>query len=204
MPSDELTFRIRCIYAAIGNIEETNLENYSPKVERNGNKVTVYQDWSGGLSDEQRTNYIETIINNIASFEYYLNKWADNNNHDKNKIKATFESSKALNIIHDLWNNVKHAGSSRNSKSGLFPIIDNINSTMQMTTKPEKGSYTNLTFNRQGVPIVSGDGDAKVIITGDILDKDGNKIGDLYDTLLKGIKDWEKVLREFGLLIESD
>ena len=60
---------------------------------------------------------------------------------------------------------------------------------MRMTTKPEKDSFVGLTLDRQGVPKVIGDGNAKVIITGDILDRDGNKIGDLHETLLKAIND---------------
>ncbi len=70
---------------------------------------------------------------------------------------------------------------------------------MRMTTKPEKGSFVSLTLNRYGVPQIAGSGTAKVIITGDILDRDENKIGDLYDTLLEACEVWEKVLGEFGV-----
>ena len=40
---------------------------------------------------------------------------------------------------------------------------------------------------------------AKVIITGDILDRNGNKIGDLYESLLEACEVWQKVLGEFGV-----
>jgi hypothetical protein len=103
--------------------------------------------------------------------------------------------------VHDLWDNAKHAGSSRKSKSGLHPSIRNIHSFLRLTTKPKEGSLVVYTLNRQGGQKVIGDGNAKVIITGDILDRDGNKIGDLYETLLKAIDDWEKVLTEFGVNI---
>ena len=201
MTGDKLALRIQCIYAAIGEVEETNLHKLSPKVVSNGNRIGFYQDWSGDLNDAQRINYIESLINNIASFEYYLNKWADNNNLDKTKVKDAFNSSQALIIVHELWDNAKHAGSSRNSKSGLYPIIKNIQSSLQLTTKPERGSFSGITFNRQGAPKIIGDGNAKVIITGDILYRDGNRIGDLHETLLKAINDRGKVLTEYGVNI---
>lgn len=51
----------------------------------------------------------------------------------------------------------------------------------------------------QGVPKVSGDGTAKVIASGDILDKDGNNIGDLHETALEAVEAWENVLGDFGV-----
>jgi hypothetical protein len=56
-----------------------------------------------------------------------------------------------------------------------------------------------LTFNRQGVPRIVESGTAKVIITGDILDRDGNKIGELHKTVLEAVKVWESVLDEFDV-----
>jgi len=202
--NDDLMFRIKCMYEAIGDIEETDFGKFKPKVVKKDGRIGIYQDWSGELNDAQRTNYLESLIKNIASFEYYLDKWVDNNNLEKNKVKQTFENSLELKIVHDLWNNSKHAGLARRSNSGLYPRIENINTVMQMTTKPEKGSFISLTLNRQGAPRIMGDGSAKVVITGDILDRDGNKIGDLHEILLKAINDWEEVLREFGVQIPSN
>jgi len=47
--------------------------------------------------------------------------------------------------------------------------------------------------------LIKGSGTAKVIITGDILDKDGNKIGDFHNTAMKALEAWEKVLAAFGI-----
>jgi hypothetical protein len=68
-----------------------------------------------------------------------------------------------------------------------------------MIPKPEKESFLGLTLNRNGIPKIVGLGMAKVIITGDILDRNGNKIGDLYETLLEACEVWQKVLGEFGV-----
>jgi hypothetical protein len=72
---------------------------------------------------------------------------------------------------------------------------------MQMSVETGKRSFVSLTFNRQGVPRVarSGSGGAKVIITGDILDIDSNKIGDFHKTALEAVEAWESVLCSFGI-----
>jgi len=115
-------------------------------------------------------------------------------------VDVAFKSSQELKIIKDLSNNDRHGyDPKKRGNSGKSPRVDKINTIMQMTTKPEKGSFVSLTLNRQGIPQIAGSGTAKVIITGDILDKDGNKIGDLHKTALEAVKVWESVLGSFGV-----
>jgi len=199
MANDDLIFRVQLLYAAIGAVEENDISKFVPQVINEEHRTGFYQDWSSGLSDAERANYVSSLISNIASLEYHLYKWADDNGYDKTKVKGAFNISQALKIIHDLWNNDKHAGSSRNSKSGLWPRIEKIRSSLQLTTKAEKGSSVGLTFTPQGVPKILGDGTAKVIISGDILDRDGNNIGDLHKTALEAVEAWESVLGDFGV-----
>jgi len=200
MLSDELILRIQRIYEAINAVVETDMSKLKPKIIKDDKRIGFYQDFTGGRSGAEIENNAHILIYNVANLKDHLRKWADNNGKDKAKVNAAFRSSQALKIIKDLSNNDRHGyDPSKKGNSRKSPRIDNINTIMRMTTKPEKGSFTGLTLNRQGVPKIIGDGSAKVIITGDILDRDGNKIGDLYETLLKAISDWEKVLREFGV-----
>jgi len=205
MPSDELTLRIQRIYEAVGAVVETDISKFMPKTIKDGKRIGFYQDWSGGRSDAEIENIAHILMYNVANLKEHLRKWADNNGKDKAKVNASFKDSQALKIIKDLSNNDRHGYSpEKKGNSGKSPRIEKINTIMQMTTKPEKGSAMRLTFDQQGVPKITGSGDAKVIITGDIIDRDGNKIGDLYGTLLKAINDWEKLLIDFGLNVPSD
>jgi len=205
MPSDELTLRIQRIYEAVDAVVETDISKFMPKVIKDGNRIGFYQDWSGGLSSAEIENIAHILIYNVANLKEHLRGWAETNGKDKTKVNVAFKGSQELKIIKDLSNNDRHGYDPKiGGNSGKSPRIDKINTIMRMTTKPKKGSVIGLTLNRQGVPKIIGDGNAKVIITGDILDKDGNKIGDLYETLLKAINDWEKVLTEFGVNISSD
>jgi len=200
MANDDLIFRVQRLHAAIGAVEETDISKFVPQVINDGYRIGFYQDWSGGLSDADISNIAHMLIYNVANLKDHLKNWAAHNGKDKTQVDAAFNNSEALKVIQDLSNNEKHGYPPHaGGHSGKSPRVDKINRIMQMTTKAKKGSSVGLTFTPQGVPKILGDGTAKVIITGDILDKDGNKIGDLYRTLLEACEVWEKVLGEFGV-----
>ncbi|MBU2536487.1 MAG: hypothetical protein ABIK32_01390 [Chloroflexota bacterium] len=153
MVSDDLTDRINRIFAAVGAVQETDISKFKPKVIKDGHRVGFYQDWMAELNDADVANFAISLINNIASLEYHLKKWADRNGQDKTIVEKAFANTQELKIIHDLWNNEKHGYPPRKpSKSGLCPRVDKFNRILQMTTKPEKGSSMRLTFNMQGIP----------------------------------------------------
>ncbi len=202
MVNNELAFKIQRLYASIEAVAEKDVSKFSPKIIKDAHRIGFHQDWSGNISEADRTNYLHSLISNIASLEYHLYKWADNNGRDKTIVKNAFDNSKALQIIHDLWNAEKHADSLRESKSGLWPILKETNSYLQLTTKPEKESSVSLTFNRDGTPRVLGDGSAEVIISGNVVNKEGDSIGDLHKIALDAVAAWESVLRDFDIKIE--
>jgi len=200
MVKDDLISMVQCLYAAIGATEETDISKSVPKVINDGSRVGFYQDWSGGRSDAELANTAVILIYNIANLKDLLKRWCVRNGKDKSKVDDAFKSSQALKIIKDLSNNHRHGyDPKKRGNSGKSPRVDRIMSIMQMTTKPEKGSFVSLTLNRQGVPQIAGSGTAKVIITGDILDRAGNKIGDLHEIALEAVKIWESVLGDFGV-----
>jgi hypothetical protein len=200
MIDDDLISRVQRLYAAIEETVETDISKFMPTVTSDGKRVCFYYDWRGGRSDAELANTIHILIYNIANLKDHLRKWADKNGKDKTKVRDAFKNSLALRIIKDLSNNDRHGynpeklGNSRKS-----PRVDGITTVMQMTTKPEKGSVVSLTFNHQGVPRVAGSGTAKVITTGDILDRNNNKIGNLHKTMVEAIEVWESVLDDFNV-----
>jgi hypothetical protein len=200
MSADDLVLRVQRLYAAVGTSEETDISKFAPKVINDSHRIGFYQDWSGELSEAGVANIAHSLIHNIAGLRDNLKKWAARNGKDETQVDAAFNNSEALKIIMDLSNNDKHGYPPRNGGySGKSPKVDRVKRTLRMTTKPEKGSSIRLTFTWDGIPKVSGDGTAKVIISGDILDGDDHKIGDLYETALEAIKVWEGVLSAFSV-----
>ena len=200
MVDDDLIARIQCLYAAIKATEETDISRFMPTVISDGKRVCFYHDWRGGRSDAELANTIHILIYNIANLKDLLMKWADKNGKDKTKVYDAFKKSLALRIIKDLSNNDRHGYNPRKpGNSRKSPRVDNITTVIQLTTGPEKGSTVRLTVDLQGVPRAAGSGTAKVIITGDILDRNNNRIGDLHKTMLESVEVWESVLDDFDV-----
>jgi len=128
-----------------------------------------------------------------------LRQWAKDNEHDKTKVDQTFKNSLELQIIKDLSNNDKHPYPPRYSYSGKYPQLININRVMQLKIQAKKGSTIGMTLGADGVPKIVGDGTAKAVITGDVVDNDNNRIGDLHEIATKAIEAWEQLLAYFGL-----
>jgi hypothetical protein len=45
-----------------------------------------------------------------------------------------------------------------------------------------------------------GDGIAKAVVTGSVVDNGNGHIGDLYEIASKAIEAWDRLLKEFGLI----
>ena len=203
MGTDDLIFRVQRMYAAVGAVEEADVSKFMAQEIDDGHRRGFYQDWSGGLSKEEMTNIAQSLIANMASLENHLKKWAHHNGKDEMKVEDAYKSSSALKVIKDLWNNDKHGyNSQRVGDSGLSPRVGEIYSTLRLTVGgSEKPSAVWVTMSPQGVPkkSESGSGTAKVVISGDIIDRDGNKIGNLHDTALEAVEVWENVLDGLGV-----
>ena len=200
MEIDDLTFRVRRIYAALGAVEITDMSKFVPQLINNGQRKGFSQNFRGGLSDEELVNFVYSLIENIANLRNVLNEWAESNKQDKTKVKDAFNKSEALKIIMDLYNIEKHIKPQRNrGYSGKSPKIINIDSVMQLSAGDQNGSCAIMTVTPQGIPQISGPGSGKVIITGDIVDKENKKVGDFHQIAVEAIEIWERVLADFGV-----
>lgn len=198
---DTILRRISRIYAAIGDTEEDDPNKLRATVFQTDKIKAIFQDFHGDLSDDDLSNYAHMLIYNIAHLQYHLRRWAANNGHDETKVDQTVGNSFDLQIIKDLSNNDKHGYPPRKrSHSGKYPQLMNINRVMQLQTQAKKGSTSGMTLGAGGVPKFFGDGTAKAIITGDVVDKDNNRIGDLHKIATKAVEAWEQLLADFGLV----
>lgn len=202
---EELNHRIRRIYAAIGATEETDLQKLQGTVVKTKTVIGIYQDFSGGLSNVELSNLAHSMIHNIANLPDHLKKWSTDNNLNKKKIDDCVNNSPAVQIIIDLSNNDKHGYPPRDGgKSKKSPRLTNINRLMNLAPKPEKGSFVKMTFSSDGTPNVQGNGSAKAIITGEIVDKEGNKIGELKQIVEEATEALEQLLNELKTKLKED
>jgi hypothetical protein len=86
--------------------------------------------------------------------------------------------------------------------SGKCPQLIEINRVMRLL-QAKKGA-TCMTIGRGGVPKITGDGTGKAVVTGDVVDNDNNRIGDLYNIVNKAVEAWESLLADFGLIVATN
>ena len=199
---DDTSKRIRRMYAAVGETIEADMEKLPAHVVSTDRIKGVIQDFSGGVAPEELENALHTLIAILASLEYHLRRWAHHNEQDPEKVTEVFRNSRPLQLVHDLWNNEKH-GYPRphgQDRSGVAPRLNYVRRVMRLRTQPHKGSGVTMTFGPGGVPVTRGDGSAVAVITGEILDTNGNEIGNAHSVLAAAIGECEALMREFGLL----
>jgi hypothetical protein len=196
----DLFQRIRRIYAAVQTAEESDPNGLMAKVISTKNLIGVCQDFSGGRSPAELSNIAHSMIHIIANFGNHLKRLACRNERDKKKIDEMIKESMELRIIMDLSNNEKHGYPPRNGgDSGRCPQLVKINCVMRLKTRGQKGSKSGMVQGPNGIPKFFGDGTTKAVVTGEVVDKDNNPIGDLYDIATKAMEVWEKILNKFDV-----
>ena len=202
---EELINRIGRIYAAINATEEADLTKLKAPIAKTTEKYMVlYQDFRGGRTNEELSNFACSVIHNIANLGDHLKKWAVRNGQDKGKIGEAVNRSLALQIVTDLSNNDKHGYPPRDGgRSDRSPRLVRINQVLRVRPKPEPGSSVTVTLSADGTPQKSGSGSAKAVIVGDVVDKDSNKIDDLDKIAGEAVQAWEQLLSEFNVTLPS-
>ena len=191
--------RLRRIYQAISDAEEEDMSKLPGEV-YSGDVVGVSQDFSAGVSEETFANLAHAMIHNISNLADHLRRWAKKNGKDKTRVDEALKASFELRVLLDLSNNDKHGYPPRDGgHSGRLPRLLNPRRILRLTTGAVKGSGVSMTLGKAGEPVIRGSGSAKAIVTGEIVDGDGEAIGGLYDIVEKAVADWEVLLLEYGV-----
>jgi hypothetical protein len=202
---DAILQRIRRIYDSICDIEENALNKLRATVIQNEKIKAVFQDFRGGFSNGDLSNYAHMIIHNLANLQDNLKRWAAHNGRDKTKVDQAVNNSFDLQIIKDLSNNDKHGYPPRDrGHSRKCPQLVDITRVIQLRTQAKKDSTIGMTLGAHGIPKIFGDGTAKTVITGDVVDNDNNRIGDLYEIVNRAVEAWEQLLDDFGLNVVTN
>jgi hypothetical protein len=199
MTQDQLINRVERIYDAIDQVSESNLAKLPAKVLDDGKRVGFMQDFSGGLSGPRMENRAHSLLHNIVCLRGYIQKWASDNGHDTSQVQATIENSRELKILQDLYNEEKHVKPRIGGASKLSPKLVKVKPHMKLETQAKAGSSVVMTFGPGGVPKVVGNGSAKALISGEVIDGSGNRIGDLVELANRALNAWESLLKQYGL-----
>lgn len=194
MLGDDILARLHRIYAAIDAALEGDLTKFLPQIFQDEKHFAMYQDFVGGLTPAELSNLAHSVIHNVANLRDHLRRWAANNGHNPSRIDQAISHSVPLQIITDLSDNDKHGYPRRDDGySGKAPKLAEIRRVLRLTN-------AGVILTPLGPKQVSGSGSTNVIVTGQVVDKHGTIIGDLYDLEVAALKAWEEELKELGIL----
>jgi hypothetical protein len=197
---DDFKKRVDRLYAAIGEVEVTDLTRFPPKVGPQDTKH-VFQDFSGGLSAEHIENLAHSAIANVANLKDHARKFAKMTGRDSGDVDRAIAQSEGLRLLLDLADREKHGGDRRDGGySGHNPRLGKLIRGLEMRSLT--GGPVELTFGPSG-PIASPEGALAVVLTAQILDAQGKTVGYLKEALKEGMKAWEELFREWGIIASA-
>ncbi len=179
----EINFRLDRLYAAMKATRDESLTTTRIEVVVEGGMKTVKQDFTGGASDAELSNWLHEVIERICSLRDFLDQWAVRNGKDAAKVKRTFESSD-LTLLRHVWNGDKHIDP--------HPHLANFHRGLQLTATADQGAF-----------YIGGrcSGDVAIVTSADVLDKRGNNLGPVQQFIERAITDVEGLCREFGIIL---
>jgi len=193
--------KIEQMYKALEEMQITEkLPSVKPEIKPTAVSVSFSYDFSKGADAATAANRVSQLVANIACLKDHLKVWCNR----QNKPFAgdtLIDSNMEVAIVHDLWNLDKHAELNRPSRSGLSPRLENPpRSTMVLKGEPGKPSPDFfIPIGGSGGPIQTNAG-ASLRIVANVVDKDGNRIGNLEDICEKAVTAWGTEFKKVGLL----
>ena len=193
------------MHEALGNLEESDIS--SIKSERGFTRQGFYIkiDFSQGDTEAGLANIVTLLITNIACMKDHLRAWCLKNN----KVfegESLIDSDKNVALIHDLWNTDKHAELNRAPRSGHHPKIQGLRKALRISAGPSANSGAMFSFDPQTGEMkvqTHGDGNVKLVITGQITDEHGTQLGEFEEVCEKAATAWEQALNRAGVTIPT-
>jgi hypothetical protein len=194
---DEIVERVQRIYAAVDATIEGDLTKFTAKRHEHARGFTMGVDFTEGVSPAELSNVVHSVIHNIANLEDHLCRWAKKNGQDPHRIEQVVSSSSALRILKDLSNNDKHGYPPGRSHSGKAPRITDVEQFMRLGGNSD-GESAQFWFNG-GTGKSGSSGPVQVMISAEVVDARGIRIGDLRELETEALAIWERELEQLGI-----
>jgi hypothetical protein len=201
--STNLIDKIERLYEAVDNSRDPNLSNYPPIYELRGDMVTITQDFNRGRSSPKLRNVAFEIVRSIADLKDYLRAAAKRTGHDPEEVERAIDTCPSLQLLIDLANFDKHGGHAKPAKqrSGKSPRLENVRGALRMQTTAKPGVCIGIQLTPQGA-VPFGEGNAAVIIAGDIVDAAGSIVALDY-VQDQAVGAWEALFSTFGIVMKA-
>lgn len=203
---DLLDRKIRQMHQALGALENSDLSQI--KTDYSESAIGFYRgvDFNQGQTEAQLANTATLLIANIASIKDHLKAWCLE--HGK-----AFEGDRLIDgnfdvgTIHDLWNIDKHSKLNRPPRSGHTPKLNGLKQNLQVSTGsangPSSASFTMDPITGKMKVQTTGGGKVTLVIDAEIVDENGELMGDFVGICERATSAWESALANVGVPIPS-
>jgi len=140
-----------------------------------------------------------SVIAEFMGLPDRVQSWLRTHGHRDVDVYAFIKAHRAAALMQDLGNTDKHGRLDKRPYSGLKPKLTNVKRVAKFQTQARRGSWIQYQMGPGGQPIVSGDGKASLVLTGDVLDENGQKLGELDAIIEQALSEWEAFLGSNGL-----
>ena len=192
--------KIEQMYKALEVMQITEKMSSVPAIKRTAGSLSVSFNFNKVADTPTAANKASQLMASIACLKDHLKVWCAKHNKPF-AGDALIDSNSEVAIVHDLWNLDKH-GKLNRSRSGLYPRLESPpHSAMVLKAEAGKPQPVSFTPVAGGGMIISKG--ASIRIVANVVDKDGNLLGDLEDICEKAVAAWEAELKKVGLTFEK-
>ena len=198
---DVLNRKIRQMHAALAGLATDDLSTIKPQFGEVSGSYYMKVDFNEGTDEIALANAASLLITNIASIKDHLKVWCTRQGvvfHGD----ALINSNRAVALIHDLWNIDKHAELNKSPRSGHTPKLHGLRKNLTLSTGTAAGAGAFFSMDPLTGKIslgTSGGGAVQLALAAQIIDENGNVLGDFTSICTQAVDEWAKALSVAGV-----
>jgi len=198
---DVLDRKIRQMHAALAGLVTDDLSTIKPQFAEADGRYYTKVDFNQDSDEIALANAASLLITNIASMKDHLKVWCNKNGvafHGETLIN----NNRTVALIHDLWNIDKHAELNKPPRSGHTPKLQDLRKNLSLSSGSVAGSVVFFSMDPRTGKITTGTssgGSVQLALRAQIVDENGNVLGDFSSICKQAVDEWAKALSSAGV-----
>ncbi len=200
---EKLDLKIRQMHAALGSLASDDLSKVTVGTRQSEGVMYCSIDFGLISTPAELANIAELTVHNIACLKDHLKVWVKSNGVALD-VEAFVNSNQDVALLTDLWNVHKHMQLDRKPRSGHTPSVVDLKRSLSFTTAGAPDSYVRVDLDPATGKMVidaSPGSSADLVITGDIVNERGARLGDFAEVCENACIAWEKAFALAGVPI---
>jgi hypothetical protein len=198
---DILDRKIRQMHAALAGLATDDLSTIKAQFGETDGSYYTKVDFNQDADEIALANAASLLITNIASMKDHLKVWCTRQGVPFHG-DALINSNQAVALIHDLWNIDKHAELNKPPRSGHTPKLQDLRKSLTLSAGTAAGAGAFFSMDPRTGKITtgtSGGGAVQIALVAQIIDENGNVLGDFTNICTQAIDEWAKALSAAGV-----